>query len=157
MRRLAPPALLAAALAACATAPSGGPRGAGGWIEVVLADGAVPADPLATGAGAAALRPECHLELDLDGQTVLSEPLEPTGSRPPFRVDATFRVEAAAGEHALALYYAGCRTSGLHFDAREARIGITVAPGQLTRLRFDGTTLEASLPADPHEARDPSG
>jgi hypothetical protein len=142
-------ALLLAALFACATRQPGGAPSAGGWIEVVLADGAVPADPLGAGAGPAALRPACHLELDLDGETVLSEALEPSGSRPPFRVDATFRVAAAAGEHTVALYYAGCRTAGSHFDAREVRMAIAVAAGRLTRLRFDGSTLEASHPADP--------
>ena len=50
---------------------------------------------------------------------------------------------------AVALYYAGCRTAGSHFDAREVRMAIAVAEGRLTRLRFDGSTLAASHPTDP--------
>jgi hypothetical protein len=115
-------------------------------VEFVMADGEVPADPISLGEGERARPPLCHVEVDLGGRTVLSEPLRPSGDAPPYSVASTFRFTAPAGEHSTTVTYAGCRTFGDQLDSREARLRIPVRAGQVTLLRFDGSTLEARTP-----------
>ncbi|MDJ0848834.1 MAG: hypothetical protein QNK04_10690 [Myxococcota bacterium] len=137
----------AAALLGCTAPPEEPPQPAldpgQGWVELTLADSRVPADPVVAGP------PECHLLVDLGEQTVLSEPIQPGGSSPPYSVDSTFRFAADPGNHATTVLYSGCRTFKDQLDSREARIPISVQRGRLTRLHFDGSTLRARSPADP--------
>jgi hypothetical protein len=77
---------------------------------------------------------------------VLSKTIQPSGDAPPYSVASTFRFAAPAGEHSTTVIYAGCRTFGDQLDSREASLRIPVRPGQVTLLRFDGSTLEARTP-----------
>lgn len=129
-----------------APAPAPSPAPSGGWVELVMADGEVPADPISLGDGEHARPPQCHVEVDLGGRTVLSEPIQPSGDQPPYSVASTFRFTAPAGEHSTTVTYAGCRTFGDQLDSREASLRIPVRAGQVTSLRFDGSTLEARTP-----------
>lgn len=149
--------LLALTLASCPpfkaseSRPGSTARTPQGWVELTVADSEVPADPISLGEGQAARAPQCHVEVDLGGRTVLSKPIEPTGATPPFSVDSTFRFAVPAGEHATTVTYAGCRTFGDQLDSRVARLRIPVRSGQVTFLRFDGSTLEARTPGGPIE------
>jgi hypothetical protein len=147
MRR-AKTTLLVASVGLLACSATDGPRAAdptaGAWVEVALVDPSVPADPITQGGRA----PTCHLEVHLSGATVLSEPISPQGSRPPYSVDSTFRFTATPGEHSATVYYAGCRTFQGNLDSREAHIAISVRRGYVTKLRFDGARLEAHPPVD---------
>jgi len=120
-------------------------------VELTVADSEVPADPISLGEGHAGRAPECHVEVDLGGRTVLSRPIAPAGTTPPFSVDSTFRFAAPAGDHATTVTYAGCRTFGDQLDSRVARLRVPVRSGQVTFLRFDGSTLEARTPGGPIE------
>lgn len=111
-----------------------------------MADTQVPADPIGATLGGAARPPLCHVEVELGGRTVLSTPIEPGGSGPPYSVDSTFRFAVPAGQHATTLTYAGCRVFGDQLDSRQASLLIPVREGQVTFLRFDGSTLEARTP-----------
>jgi hypothetical protein len=122
-----------------------------GWVELTLEDDEVPADPISLGGGGPALPPPCHVEVDLGGRTVLSSVLQPSGQSPPFSVASTFRFAAPAGEHATTLTYVGCRTFGDQLDSLEVELRIPVRSGQVTHLRFDGSTLEARTPPGPIE------
>lgn len=119
-----------------------------GWVELTLADSDVPADPISLGAGEVVRPPRCHVDVEVAGRTVLSQPIQPDGSGPPYSVDSTFRFALPAGDHATTVTYAGCRTFGDQLDSREARLRIPVRTGQVTFLRFDGTTLEALTPPE---------
>lgn len=122
-----------------------------GWLELTLADDKVPADPISLGEDGPAQPPLCHVEVDLGGRTVLSQAIQPVGQAPPYSVASTFRFPAPAGEHAATVLYAGCRTFRDQLDSREARLRIPVRAGQVTYLRFDGSTLEARTPPGPIE------
>jgi hypothetical protein len=152
-RRLALLFALSVVLASCtsrqtSTTPPAPPGPAQGWVELTLADREVPADPISLGSGQAAHPPRCHVEVEVAGRTVLSQSIEPAGSGPPYSVDSTFRFAMPAGEHATTVTYAGCRTFGDQLDSREARLRIPVRSGQVTFLRFDGTTLQALTPPE---------
>jgi len=140
--------------AACAahdgreTAAGGAPAPSRGWIEVTVADGGVPADPVATLAGRPAQPPVCTLEVELDGTTFLSEQLRPSGASPPYSVQSTFQFPVAAGDYAAGVTYSGCRSVGRQQDSVRAEVWIPVRDRQTTRIRFDGARLEAEFPAD---------
>jgi hypothetical protein len=152
-RRFAPLFALPVALASCTAwqspKPAPGPTvPAQGWVELTLVDSEVPADPISLGAGQAVRPPRCHVAVEVAGRTVLSQPVEPDGTGPPYSVDSTFRFAMPAGDHATTVTYAGCRTFGDQLDSREAHLRIPVRSGQVTFLRFDGTTLEALTPPE---------
>lgn len=111
-----------------------------------MQDADIPADPISLGEGERARPPECHLEVDMGGRRVLSKPIQPSGNTPPYSVASTFRFAAPPGEHATTVTYVGCRTFGDQLDSREANLRIPVRAGQVTSLRFDGSTLEARTP-----------
>ena len=127
-----------------------------GWVEVTVVDGRVSADPIAALAGQPAQPPTCTLEVELDGTTVLSERLRPTGSAPPYSIRSTFQFPVAAGEYEAGVTYSGCRSFGRHQDSVSAAIRIPVHGRQTTRIRFDGARLDAEFPAaDPPGASVP--
>jgi hypothetical protein len=126
-----------------------------GWVEITVVDEGVPADPIAKLAGRPAHPPECTLEVELDGATVLSERLRPTGSSPPYSVRSTFELPVAAGEYDANITYTGCRSVGQQQDSVRVGMRIPVHGRQTTRIRFDGAHLEAEFPAAPLEASEP--
>jgi hypothetical protein len=138
---------------ACAHQPGFAPEVAAtsaagnGWVEVTIVDGSVPADPIARRAGRPAQPPTCTLEVELDGTTVLSELLRPTGSSPPYSIRSTFQFPVAAGEYDADVTYSGCRSFGRQQDSVSAAIRIPVHGRQTTRIRFDGARLDAEFPA----------
>jgi len=142
-------ALIALALAVCACSRPEGtqPPARDGWVEFTLVDHRVPADPVERRAGHPAQPPRCVLAVDLDGESVLSETIQPTGSAPPYFVESLFRFPAPPGEHAAAVYYSGCRTFGNRVDSVEAALRISVRSRHVTRIRFDGSTLSADTPS----------
>jgi len=118
-----------------------------GWVEITVVDERVPADPIAKLAGHPAQAPECTLEVELDGTTVLSELLHPTGSSPPYSVRSIFELPVAAGEYDAGITYTGCRSVGPQQDSVRAGMRIPVHGRRTTRIRFDGAHLEAEFPA----------
>jgi hypothetical protein len=161
LRALRFSALIALALASVACSRSDGHRSlrpdpdlrADGWVEFTLLDRAVPADPIGAAAGRPARAPTCELLVDLDGESVLSEVIHPTGTTPPYSVESTFRFSAPPGEHGAAIYYSGCRAFGRRPDSVEAALRISVRGRHVTRIRFDGSILEADAPSDPRRGR----
>jgi hypothetical protein len=125
-----------------------------GWVELTLVDRNVPSDPVRSGAGERERPPTCKLVVDFDGESVLSEVLRPTGALPPYSVESTFRFPAPPGDHGAAVIYSGCRTFGDRLDSVEAVLRISVRRRHVTRMRFDGSVLEADAPSD--SLREPS-
>jgi hypothetical protein len=121
----------------------------GGWVEVTIADRRIPADPIAQLAGHPLRPPTCTLEIELDGTTVLSEQLQPTGASPPYSVRSTFQLPVAAGEYDADFIYSGCRSVGQRRDSVRAGIRFPVHVRQTTRIRFDGARIEAEFPTAP--------
>jgi len=118
-----------------------------GWVEFTLLDRNVPADPINERAGLPVQPPTCELAVDLDGESVLSETIQPSGTAPPYSVESMFRFPAPPGEHGATIYYSGCRTFGQRLDSVEAALRISVRRRHVTRIRFDGSILEADAPS----------
>ena len=109
-----------------------------GWIELVIRDPHVPADPLGDPGANSGEPPPCEVELELGGSRVLARPLSPRGEAPPFTVRETLRLSAPPGRHRGTLYYSGCRTSWGQLDGRDVDVALEVRTGYVTRLEFDG-------------------
>jgi hypothetical protein len=140
--------LLATACAPQREPARGGSRPGGplpGWIEFVLEDRDIPADPLASAADGPQ-PPTCELEVFLNEKSVISLALSPSGESPPYSLSSRFRVRAHQGEYTAVVHYSSCRNSEHRPDSREASIQLVVAPGGLTRARFDGTVLTTRGP-----------
>ena len=116
-----------------------------GWIEFVLQDREIPADPLVE-AGSGPRAPACDLELLLNGESVISLGLTPSGVSPPYSLDSRFRIRAFSGKYTAVVHYSSCRNYGSRPDSREAAIELLVAPGGITRTHFDGSVLTARAP-----------
>ena len=125
------------------------PAASDGWIEIVVLDRHVPADPLGDPGSSAKHPPPCELELELGGRRTLTRTLTPRGDVPPYTVDETLRVAAAPGSHRGTLYYSGCRTAWGQLDGRETEVALDVRAAHVTRLEFDGATLLTYPPALP--------
>ena len=116
-----------------------------GWIEFVLEDQEIPADPLANADGGPQ-PPTCDLEVFLNDESVISLALDPSGESPPYSLSSSFRVRAYTGNYTAVVHYSSCRNFGRRPDSREATIQLVVAPGSLTRARFDGAVLTTRGP-----------
>lgn len=147
------PALVALLLvgAACAAPPDPAPTPrpavapppTHGWIELALRDRNVPADPAFQHPPQP---PTCQIEVQLDGVSVASRDLLPTGAGAPYAVDASFRVRAGAGWHTAIIYYGRCRTFRGQLNSLEAQIRLAVAPGATTTIHYDGSRLTSTPP-----------
>lgn len=153
--------LLGALFGVLACAPqAGAPRSssargqiAPGWIEFVLEDRDIPADPLA-GPGAAAKAPTCDLEILLDRESVISLTLHPRGDAPPYALDSRFTIRAAPGDYSAVVHYSSCRNDRNRPDSREVAISLSVVTGNVTRAHFDGTTLTSRWPEPTSDSAD---
>jgi hypothetical protein len=118
-----------------------------GWVDFNLLDRDVPADPFAQLADGSVRPPACELVVALDGREVHTQRLAPTGAAPPYRVESDFRLAVPPGSYGAAVTYTGCRSHARGLDSVEAELRIAVRRQQVTRVRFDGTRLEADYPA----------
>jgi hypothetical protein len=139
--------------ASCAGPADGGareraPRASDGWLELVIRDAHVPADPLGDPGASSGGPPPCEVELELGGEPVLARALSPQGDAPPFTVNETLRTALPPGDHRGTLYYSGCRTAWGQLDGRDVSVVIEVRTGYVTRVEFDGSTL-LTYPPDP--------
>ena len=156
MTELRRPALILLALSFVACEMHEGLRGAPvppdlsakGWVELTLVDRNIPSDPIGGGAGERERPPTCELVVDINGESVLSEALRPTGASPPYSVDSVFRFPAPPGDHRASVIYSGCRTFEKRTDSVEAVLRISVRRRHVTRMRFDGSILEVDAPSD---------
>ena len=123
-----------------------------GWIEFELDDRDIPADPLASATGGPQ-PPTCDLEIFLNDESVLSMTLAPSGESPPYSLKSSFRIRAHAGEYTAIVHYSSCRNFQRLPHSREVTIQLVVAPGEMTRARFDGSVLTTRGPALPIESR----
>lgn len=115
-----------------------------GWVEITLADLAIP--PVAAGDPEAPVwvRPvQCSLSVELDGEPWFTSSLYPQGESAPYFLQSGFRFPAPVGPQNLRLTYSGCRATAVVLIAP-----LLVQPGTLYELVFDGSELDA-LPARP--------
>lgn len=116
-----------------------------GWIEFELDDRDIPADPLVSAAGGPQ-PPTCDLEIFLNDESVLSLVLAPSGESPPYSLKSSFRIRAYTGKYTAVVHYSSCRNFEQRPDSREVSIQLVVAPGGMTRARFDGSVLTTRGP-----------
>ena len=116
-----------------------------GWIEFVLDDRDIPADPLVSAAGRPQ-PPTCDLEVFLNDESVLSLALVPSGEAPPYSLKSSYRIRAYKGKYTASVHYSSCRNFQHRPDSLEASTQLIVAPGGMTHARFDGAVLTTRGP-----------
>jgi len=122
-----------------------------GWVEVSIADSAVPQVPSSRSEGEPVqwLRPEsCSLEVRLDREPYVHNAVYPTGAQPPYSVKSGFRFPAPVGPALLTVIYEDCDHDGDAVSSNTAQLYIAVEQSRVVEVHFDGTDLVADPPRD---------
>ncbi len=122
-----------------------------GWVEVSIADTAIPAVPVSQSEGKPVEwgRPlVCSIDIQLDREPFARGDLYPAGDRPPFSAKSGLRFPAPVGVALLTVNYSGCDLEGDALSETDAQLLISVADSRVVEVHFAGTTLVADPPRD---------
>jgi len=150
-------ALFPLVLPCCATAASEDRRAyilahPHGWIELTIADRAIPMVPLDPESKESDVHisgspVQCTVEVRVNGEPLLWEPTYATGEQAPFSTDTGFRFPAPTGASQVHLAYGGCRLNekgeiaSVALDAE-----VAIEEGMTHEILFDGVTLHPQPP-----------
>jgi hypothetical protein len=112
-----------------------------GWVEFVVRDPSISADPLVSGA---VRPPTCQLKVLLDRKSVISTTLHPTGTAPPYSLAFRFRIRAVPGGYTATFRYSGC--SVMFVDVVVAKSPLLILPDGVTQVLFDGAMVSTRPP-----------
>jgi hypothetical protein len=119
-----------------------------GWVELSLADRAVPQVPESEDEPRL-VRPEsCSVEVLLDREPFVYGSAYPVGDAPPYAAETGFRFPAPVGPALLSVQYRGCDAVDGKASATSAELYIGVEEGRVIELHFDGAALAADPPRD---------
>jgi len=118
------------------------PEAAPGWVEFVVRDPTISADPRIHESARA---PSCRLKVLLDRKSVMSTTLHPSGDEPPYSLAFRFRIRAIAGGYTATFRYSGCS------DEQQRSVVVAKAPllvlsDGVTQVIFDGTQVSTRPP-----------
>ena len=116
-----------------------------GWIELTVVDKEIPAKELKEGETPGEHEPPtCHITVQLNNESFLSETIQPAGKQPPYSIHTGYRFAAPEGEYLLELQYSICHGK----QPLSQELGIEVTESHVSPLHFDGTILTSkkSLP-----------
>jgi hypothetical protein len=88
------------------------------------------------------VRPEaCNVSILLDREEFVSGWAYPLGTMAPYAAATGFRFPAPVGTRLLRLAYEGCDVLDGETSSIVVELPIVVGPGQVSEVRFDGTSL----------------
>lgn len=117
-----------------------------GWIELTVVDKEIPAKQLKEGETPGEPKPPtCHINVQLNNESFLSETIHPAGKQPPYSVRTGYRFAVPEDQYLLKLQYSGCHGK----QPLSQELSIEITESHVTPLQFDGTTLSAE-----HNVRD---
>jgi hypothetical protein len=112
-----------------------------GWLEITVADSAIPMVPVSD-EDRTLIRPRwCHLDIRLGNEPYVDGTLYPDGAEAPFRVSSGFRVPVPVGPVTITGGYSGCDYADGKTDGVDYSVEIVVYESMVTELSFDGTTM----------------
>jgi hypothetical protein len=96
-----------------------------------LKEGETPSDPEP---------PTCHITVQLNNESFLSERIHPSGKQPPYSVRTGYRFAVPEGEYLLELQYSGCHGK----QALVQELSVEITETHVTPLNFDGMALSSA-------------
>jgi len=118
------------------------PERAPGWVEFVVRDPSISADPRVPDFASA---PSCQLKVLLDRKSVMSTTLHPSGDAPPYSLAFRFRIRAVAGGYTATFRYSGCNEEHESNDV-VAKAPLLVLSDGVTQVIFDGAAVSTRPP-----------
>jgi hypothetical protein len=120
-----------------------------GWVELSLADRAVPQVPESDDEPDTLVRPDsCSVEVLLDREPFVYGSAYPVGDTPPYSAATGFRFPAPVGPALLAVQYRGCDVADGKASVASAELSIGVEENRVVEVHFDGAALAADPPRD---------
>jgi len=120
-----------------------------GWVELSLADGAVPQVPESEDDPDVLVRPDsCSVEVLLDREPFVYGSAYPVGDAPPYVAETGFRFPAPVGPALLSVRYRGCDMADGRASLTNAELYIGVEEGRVIEVHFDGAALAADPPRE---------
>jgi len=120
-----------------------------GWVELEIADEAVPMVPSSDEAPNDVVRPDsCDVEVRLDREPFAWTTVYPSGDRAPYIVESGLRFPAPVGPSLLSVDYSKCDVEAGKQSSTKAQLYIAVPESKVVEVYFDGSALAADPPRE---------